>query len=162
LAIERAGRYVERVTGRWFEPRALTLTLNGRGSRGLLLDHPIIAIEWIKTEAGAVDLESVRVFNRHVTEGLLEPDARNSPRIDLVAPFALGPRWQRGSRNITVRGVFGFTDPDGSAEGETPLLIRRVVQLLVMKDLAKLANVDDRFDARERYRLVSERTREQS
>ena len=63
--------------------------------------------------------------------------------------------------NVTVEGRFGYTEPDGSAEGETPPLIRRACALLVLRWLHPLA--DERgFDARNRWRVLEERTRDQS
>ena len=70
--------------------------------------------------------------------------------------------WPRGSQNITLRGVFGYTEPDGSPSGKTPDLIRHATKLLVMRELPLLGNADQREDAQRRYRLTSERTRDQS
>ncbi len=39
-----AGQYIERVTGRFFEPPPMTLLVDGSGGRIQLLGHPIIAI----------------------------------------------------------------------------------------------------------------------
>lgn len=67
-----------------------------------------------------------------------------------------------GYRNITVRGAFGYTEADGSPAGRTPELIRHVTKLLVMRELPLLTKQDRREDAQRRWRLTSERTRDQS
>jgi hypothetical protein len=56
---------------------------------------------------------------------------------------------------------WGFTEPDGTAEGRTPLEIRRVCILLVLRGIDPLAGAAS-SDARNRWRLVEERTRDQS
>ena len=53
------------------------------------------------------------------------------------------------------------TEPDGTPEGRTPLAIRRACMLLVLGRLAPLAS-DDAFDERNRWRVLEERTRDQS
>lgn len=171
-AIMRASMFVERVTGRFFEPRYQTLLASGSGREALLLESPIIGIDDVSFEssyesAGSLldDESALRVFNRHLVGG---PDDRISPKIELYtdfgAPFvpSLGYRFGRGAKNIRVRGVFGYTDFNGSPWGATPEDIRRVTQMLVIRDVAKLRDTDGREDARLRGRLVSERTRDQS
>lgn len=180
--IARASSYVERITGRFFEPRELTLTIDGTGGRTLRLGHPIIRIDDVFIEASvfspadlAVDPSVYRVYNRHLTQGLLLPDDRDDPRLEFVHGSDLfGVRfeqpalslsslvWPRGEQNITVRGAFGYTDPDGSPTGRTPELIRHVTKLLVMRELPRLADLDGREDAQRRWRLTSERTRDQA
>jgi hypothetical protein len=70
--------------------------------------------------------------------------------------------WPRGQQNVTVQGIFGYTEPDGSPTGRTPELIRHATKLLVLRELPLLADIDAREDAQKRYRLTSERTRDQS
>ena len=60
-----------------------------------------------------------------------------------------------------VEGLFGYTEPDGTAEGRTPAAIRRACILLVLRWLHPLAD-DGGFDARNRWRIIEERTRDQS
>lgn len=172
--IALAGGYIERVTGQFFEARALTLTLDGTGGRVLPLGHPIVRIDAVLLDSNplspgdlAVDPELFRVYNRHLTQGLLLPDDRDHPRLELVneedVHLGLGRLvWPRGQQNVEVRGVFGYTEPDGSPTGRTPELIRRVTMLLVLRELPLLGDVDAREDAQRRFRLTSERTRDQS
>ena len=181
--IALASRYIERVTGRFFEPRVQTLTLDGSGGRTLPLGHPIVGVEGVFIDSSPftpgdlpVDPSVYRVYNRHLTQGLFLPDDRDNPKIDFVHGSDLGGVrfealsgiglaslvWPRGQQNITVRGVFGYTEPDGSPAGRTPEMIRHATKLLVMRDLPLLASTDLREDAQRRFRLTSERTRDQS
>ncbi len=146
--IELASRYIESVTGRFFEPRRQSLTLDGGGTCELLLDQPIIAVESVDGRPAAV------VYGRHLSQGLALPDDRESPRLRLAAP--------RGHQNVRVSGLFGYTEPDGSLAGRTPRLIREVCMRLVARELPRLADVGAREDARQRHRLLQEKTREQS
>lgn len=38
-----ASQYIDRVTGRFFEPRPMTLTVDGSGGHIQLVGHPIIS-----------------------------------------------------------------------------------------------------------------------
>jgi hypothetical protein len=178
--ISLASRFIDRATGRFFEPRPLTLKLDGRGGRMLLLDVPIISIETVEYEtspfqpsSSLVDAELMRIYNRHLSQGLTQPDDRNNPKIELYYPgdeiTSASPyaptrlTFPRGQQNVTVKGVFGYTDPaPPSTTGETPELIRHACKLLVMRELPKMAQTAARDDATNRYRLTSERTRDQA
>ncbi|HET9621814.1 MAG TPA: hypothetical protein VFP84_10625 [Kofleriaceae bacterium] len=182
--IRLASQYVDRITGRFFTPRAMTLTVDGSGRRSQLLGHPIIGIGDVKMFAGLFDdlaelpviPSFFRVFNRHLTQGLLDPDDRENPRLeffhesdllgvhaDPAADLGLGSLvWLTGVQNVIIDGVFGYTDPDGSPTGRTPELIRHVTKLLVMRELPAMADFAWREDRRQRWRITSERTRDQS
>ena len=56
----------------------------------------------------------------------------------------------------------GYTEPDGSPTGSTPLLIREACKRLVVREIPLLADTGRREDARQRYRIIQEKTREQS
>jgi hypothetical protein len=167
---------------RFFEPRQQQLLLDGNDSTTLALRIPIIGVSDVSSmndEGGPepIDLTALRFYNRHLTQGMVQPDDRDAPRIEfvLLQPILIGMsstyypqqmfrsgRWSRGTQNIRVTGVFGYTDLDGSPAGDTPMLARRAVQLLVMRNLPKLVRVNDRFDARERHRITTESTGGQS
>lgn len=169
--IALASRYVERMTGRFFEPRPQELRLDGTGGRALLLGQPIVGIERVAIDSNPfspadlpIDVSVFRVYNRHLSQGLLLPDDRDNPKLELFHRESRFGNlvWPKGQQNVTVQGVFGYTEPDGSPTGRTPELIRRAAALLVMRELPLLGNVDAREDAQRRYRLTSERTRDQS
>lgn len=184
--IGMASSYIDRVTGRFFEPRYATLTVSGTGGRQVMLGDPIIAIASVtlgNPSATVVGVESMRIFNRHLTERLTNPDDRDNPKVEFVHFADIYGR-QRGAsvdsplfgvpyrdmffpagvQNINVTGLFGFTDWDGSCTGDTPELIRQAARLLVARDAAKLAACGDGGDRddRKRYRLTGEAVRDQS
>lgn len=177
--IQLASNFIERATGQWFTPRSLLLKLDGRGGPMLLFNIPIIsvasvalAVSYATPSLSPVDNESLRVYNRHLTQRLTAPDDRADPKIELIDTFDQAVRFAgvggrivfpRGQQNVVVDGVFGYTEFDANSEvGVTPFLINHVCKLIVMRELPKLVNVADRSEAAERYRLVSERTRDQA
>lgn len=182
LAEQRA--FVERVTGQFFEPRHLSMKIDGTDSRDLLLGHPIIALDLVQVGDTLLDIDpssaALAIYNRHLREGLLDPDDRWVPRIAIPglptlafddaqatvyqnANLAYLPgRFPANPQIVTVSGLFGYTDPDGSPFGKTPDAARRALYLLVQRHLPKLACTDEVFDARMAGRVSSLRTRDQS
>jgi hypothetical protein len=179
LLIEQQSAQVDHWTRRFFEPRTLSFVIDAFDSMRLNLSIPIIGISDISAidDSGAaqpIDLTAIRVYNRHLTQGLFHPDDREAPRIEfvLLQPILIGMsntyypqqqfqagRFAVGTQNVRLTGVFGYTDLDGSPAGDTPALIRRAVQLLVLRQLPKLSRVNDRFDALHRHRITTESTR---
>jgi hypothetical protein len=179
-----ATQYVDRATGRFFAPRAMTMTLDGSGGRAQLLAHPIIAVGEVKlslampAQIGVLPVEPsfFRIYNRHLTQGLLDPDDREDPRLEFwhesdlygvsatpAASLGLGSLvWLRGPQNVIVDGLFGYTDADGSMVGCTPDLIRHVTKLLALREIPAMTDVGRREDQQQRWRLISERTRDQA
>jgi len=177
--INLASRIVERITGRLFAPEYQAINVDGMGSRTLLLEQPIVAIEQVLWETSPyfpssleVDANLLRVYSRHLSQGLFQPDDRNNPKLELWASreelLSSSPDvffdliFPRGHQNIIVKGVFGYTERNGRACGGVPAPIRHVTKLLVMRELDKLAETAKRDDALKRYRLTSEKTRDQS
>lgn len=165
--IASASKYIERVTRRWFEPRRLALDLDGSGHANMLLDHPVIGLESIQLsgETATLDLDTVKVYNRHIAGG---EDDRSSPKLSFsgvgreYGQTSCGPPcWRRGTQNVNVAGLFGYTDFDGSPTGETPELIRKATRLLVVRGIEPMTSAR-RADAQSKSRLTGERTREQS
>lgn len=150
--IEIASRMIDRFTGRWFYPRDLTIRLDGRDLDTIALAIPIIditAVEIAYDDSETTlpfDLDSLRIYNRHITQGLTDPDDRNDPRISIYYPdsdqIRVSPefgRFPRGRQNVIVSGTFGYTDPDGSATGCTPALIKYATTRLTIRNSPKLA-----------------------
>lgn len=179
--IRRMSALIDRWTGRWFYPKATVLTLDGTGKNMLLIGPPIISVSQVKllgqgavlmsASDDIVELAEIRVFNRHLTQGLTDPDDRNSPKIQWLIFQRIGDRlievvnqglFPLGVQNIEVTGVFGYTDPDGTLTGKTPDMINWVCMAMVVKDLAKLADTDARDEQAMRGRMTSLRTRDQS
>lgn len=178
--IQIASAQIDRWTGRWFYPRAMKLLLDGNGKDTLLVGPPIISISeilqlgqgsvYITNSSETVDLENVRIYNRHLTQQLTDPDDRNSPRVQwlsfnwynrLPGIMPSGIFWQ-GVQNIQVTGVFGYTDFDGSPTGKTPDLITQACMMMVVRNMAKLGDIDARLEQALSGRLTSQRTRDQS
>ena len=182
LLIEQWSRQIDLWTRRFFEPRTLSLLLDGYDSTSLTLRLPIIGIADVSAvdDTGfpnPIDMTALRFYNRHLTEGMTQPDDRDAPRIEfvLLQPILIGMsntyypqqmfragRFSQGTQNVRITGTFGYTELDGSPSGVTPSLIRRATQLLVLRNLPKLARVNERFDARESHRKTTESTRGQS
>jgi hypothetical protein len=174
--IARCSRMIERWTGRWFEPRSHTFLLDGHGGRTLILEQPIIRIDTVRLletddvsgiASDDLDLAGLRVYNRHISQSLIAPDDRDDPRIEwsLVEGYRAGiwgGRWPEGSQNVFVSGIFGYTEPDGSPFGRTPADIELATQMLVIRNLAKLADTEARQDAILASRITDLRTRDQS
>lgn len=186
--IARCTALIDRWTGRWFEPRAKTLLLDGSGGAILQLGPPIISISELKllgqgsliitTSNEVVTLDEIRIYNRHLTAGLTDPDDRNDPKIQWLGferarrmpEIASISYFPKGVQNVQVTGVFGYTDPDPDPDeddpdppvGVTPALITYACMQMVIADLPKLGDVEARDEQAMRGRMTSLRTRDQS
>lgn len=153
LLLDEATRLIDRVTGWFFEPRVATFRFDGRSAPSIEPPVPPIrlarlAIDWLDLLLVPTHLEVVGSPARGPFVG---------PRITLRQ----GRVFPKGQGNVTAEGLWGFTEDDGTPEGRTPLAIRRACMLLVLRNLAPLAD-DASFEARSRWRLLEERTRDQS
>jgi hypothetical protein len=187
IAVQRhilqASRYVEMFTGRVFCPVPKVIRIDGTNGRGISLEEPIVAIQGLAvslvSQFTASDLQvladTFRVYNRHLTLGLLNPDDRDNPHLEFVHDDDLkgvnyvvptsGYRltqliWPKGQQNCRIEGVFGYTEPDGSWWGRTPELIQLVTKMLCFRYLDRLGtSLHD--DAIKRGRVISEHTKDQ-
>lgn len=189
LALVIAGRFIERVTGRFFDARYRSyVRFDGSGKRALLLGDPIIGLGqlFIETEPSLlpdldVDPTLIRVYSRHITQGLLDPDDRNSPKIEFVHTDDLlgvsrvfapasglsinSLAFPAGTQNISLSGVFGYTEDvhNGSPWGDTPILIRHLAKLIALREIPKAgSDAACRAEARDRWRILEEKVRDQS
>ena len=191
--IDAAGQYIEKITHRWFEMRVRTFRIRGHGTQTLTIPAPIISITSIKVLEGRgdamttsdIEVDDVIVYNRHLIEGLIDPDDRDDPHISLPRDPRLWRNdsvggawdaWQNRFQAIEVAGKFGYTElAQGvtpaetslgsqvpASDGVTPDAIKRLCMLLVIRDLPLLSDEDARDDARNKFRVTAERTREQS
>ena len=151
--IDEASRLIDRGTGWFFEPRPMTLLLDGRGTPSVELPVPPIHLDQLMVGGGALSLdpESLVVVGAPVQPGF------DGPRLTLR-----GGCFPKGYANIEARGLWGYTEDDGSAEGRTPLEIRRATILLVLRTLPLMGDTDAAGEARNRWRILEERTRDQS
>lgn len=151
--IEEAGRTIDRITGWFFEPRAQTLAIDGRGNS--TIEPPVPPIRLDRLSFGGANL-SLSPDDLVVVGAPVGP-AFDAPRLTLRRCRT----FPRGQGNVTAEGLWGFTEPDGTPEGRTPLEIRRACMLLVLRLLHPLAG-EASADARNRWRVLEERTRDQS
>lgn len=180
--IHMASRYAEDATGRFFEPRWQEQRLSGTGGRSQQFGDPLIAVHHVSfgnPVQNTVGLGSLRLYNRHLTARLTNPDDRDDPKIEFVHFKEIFGRQRSSSidsplfgvpfrdlffpggvQNVNVLGLWGYTDWDGSPAGRCPELLRHAVKLLVMREIHRFT--DDDRDDRKRYRLTTERTRDQS
>lgn len=188
--IRRASALIDNWTKRWFYPRASVILLDGQNSDVLLIGPPIIAVSQVRvltndttvisTTNEVVDLNSIRIYNRHLTQGLVDPDDRCNPKIQYVSSFYGDRRspvlyplswFPRGTQNIEITGIFGYTDFDDGATlwtdgvtpvGKTPDVINAVCIMLVARDLLPLTDLQNRNAQALAARITQERTRDQS
>jgi hypothetical protein len=154
LLIDEASRSIDRMTGWFFEPRQMDVWLDGRGTPTLELPvHPI------RLDRLVVDGTDWSTGPDHlIIVGAPVQATIPAPRLALQKRAT----FPRGHANILATGLWGLTEDDGDPTGRTPLDIRRACLLLVLLHLPLLADTDATADARNRWRLVEERTRDQS
>lgn len=173
-AIRVVTRQIEAMTGNHFEPRRKQALLDGRGAHNILLQEPVIWVEQMALSSMfegqplEVNTTDIRVYNRHLVCRMTQPDDRQNPKIELLRlgtwttqnpPVTAFVRWPTGVQNVMITGIFGFTDPDEqnvSATGITPELIRHACKLMVMREMHKFTDFDNREDRRKRHRIQSE------
>lgn len=180
-AIMNAERFVERLTGNVFIPQQRTFRMdpNPAGSNILLLDMPIVQIDAVTivayvgddyTDVYDISVDDVKVYNRHLTQGLVSPDDRDNPRLILLTDH-----WGHESQSIKLEGWFGYTelgihDTPGetvegsqlpSSKGGPPELLTRAIELLLPRFLASPADPDEYDDATRRHHIERYKARDQ-
>ena len=131
-AIDKATRDIDRFLKRFFAPRKMTFRRTWNGAPELLLDQPILALDRVQlintdqTLGEILKVDEFVTFNRHVAQGLDEPDDREDPKVAFVFlhPNVLVPHVLNTHRNVTLQrlfhartlnveleGWFGYTDP---------------------------------------------------
>ncbi|AKF85044.1 hypothetical protein MFUL124B02_08585 [Myxococcus fulvus 124B02] len=153
VLLEEATRTIDKVTGWHFEPRSATLHFDGRGTPSLWLPVPPIRIYRLAIHGEDVSFSRERL----VVVGAPVGPGFDGPRLT----FRHGRVFPRGEGNITVGARWGYTEVDGTPEGRTPPAVRRACMLLVLRSLSPLAD-EASLEERTRWRVVEERTREQS
>lgn len=169
---------IEKWTRRFFEPRYRSVNLDGSEGPSFRFADPIIGLDAVAIDDTSIDLTTnqIRVYNRHLVSGLLNPDDRDNPKMDFVRiirilqrldvydrPYSNRAIFWPGPQNVAVSGLFGYTDPDDSwSVGITPDPIRRVTMMLVARELPQISDPDTRFDVQNSFRQKDLRTRDQS
>lgn len=169
--IALASAAIDTATGWWFEARAMTLYLDGDGTRTMRVGVPIIAVDSVTMDEDDVDLDDLIVYNRYIAHGQRIPDDRRNPRIEWNLNISNRPgqrvvslvpmAWTAGQQNVTVTGTFGFTEHDGSPTGKTPEMLSYLCKLLTIRNLELLSDPDARLELVGRGNLTKEKTRNQ-
>ncbi len=149
--LNEACSFIDHATGWFFEPREMHVRMEGRGSPSIEPAVPPIHVVAITVDGQPLDVKDVIVVGAPVVAPF---DAPRITRVRGVFP--------RGLDNLEVSGTWGYTEADGSPVGRTPLAIRRVAMLLVVRSLARIGDAGAYRDARLAWRILEERTRDQS
>ena len=123
--------FIERVTGQFFEPREITLKLDGRGGRVLPL--PFILIE----------SSNIIADNEEITDYINYQDFKYPKLVRLK-------KWPQGFQNIEISGTFGYS--------ETPEDIKRAAMKIAMYHFPALNDSEAQEEKNLRGLLVSENT----
>ncbi|MCP4678734.1 MAG: hypothetical protein GY854_25135 [Deltaproteobacteria bacterium] len=152
--IDEATMIIDQLTGWFFEPRVMRLYLDGPGTRSIEPPYPPIRVMRLTVDGKerSRDAEDLLVVGAPVQPGFY------APRLTLLD----GTVFPKGDGNVSVRARWGYTEDDGSSNGRTPLAIRRACMMLVLRNLPLLADEDEVADARNRWRVIEEKTRDQS
>lgn len=172
--VVRHSRMVEKMTRRSFGPRFARQRFDGPSGPTLLLVDAIIALEAVRVssaldvtvgDALLVENEDLKVFSRHLSQGLLAPDDRDNPRIEfasrgderlrLVSVNTFVP----GSQNIIVDAVWGYTEPGDAPAGTVPELVERAVFLMTLRDLPSIVGSNALDDVQKRWKLLGDRAK---
>lgn len=147
-----ASAFIDHVTGWFFEPRALTLRLDGRDTPTIQPPAPALRLDALLLDGARLSLDPDDLV---IVGGPVAPGF-DAPRITLRR----GRVFARGAGNVEASGVWGYTEADGTPLGRTPLAIRRVAMQVAVRMLAKIADADG--SSASAWRLIEERTRDQS
>lgn len=168
-------------TGRSFVPIQKDIRVNGLSKRILPLGEPICAIEDVQFDraTSAIARDAYRVRARHLTDNLRDPDDRESPAIEFVAPYTFpdelwadnaglddnrstwaARQFYSGVQNVVVSGVFGYTEFDGSPVGSTPRTVRRACVLLALRQIFPQTSSQGWWQQNEAF-VKRKKTREQ-
>ncbi len=148
--LAEACSFIDKATGWFFEPRGMQVQMEGRGGPSIEPPVPSIHISSIMVDGNPIRLEDVVVVGAPVTTPF------PAPRITRVKGV-----FPRGLDNVLVEGVWGYTEPDGTAMGRTPPAIRRVAMWLALRILPKVGE-GATHAANFAWRIIEERTRDQS
>lgn len=138
---------IDRITGQFFETRAITMEIYGRGIKWLHLPvfaQTVTAVRFLdrsNSTTTVVPATAYHVFDRFF------PDDRYNPRLELLVDEVIPPTqisfWARGSA-YEVDATWGWVESDNS----TPAQITRACILLVVMWAGELADPDTEMDRR--------------
>lgn len=144
--IKTCQQYIERRCRQPFRPIRYTQKMGGVTGHTLFFSIPIVGIESVSLYTSVIDQGTFAVFfipTHNTDPGWLPEDNRANPKIRLAEEpglFSGGTTLQRygsvplGAKNITVKGVWGCLEPDGS----TPDAIQTAMLYMIMANANKL------------------------
>ena len=139
--IKLSCEYIDRVTGQFFEPRELTLRVDGRGGRNLVLPLFLIDCDYVKIMGEIID--DYVLYNR-----ITPIDDRPYPKMYRNA------RWPKGIMNVEISGTWGYVE----AGNLTPEPIKRVAMKLAMYNFPLLSDSEAQGEKSLKGLLLSETT----
>jgi hypothetical protein len=151
-ALDEASAIIDRLTGWFFEPRQMMIRMNGRGTRAIEPPVPPIRIDVLRVANYDVLAEEYEIEGAPVPPWFVAPSLR----------LRSGREFPHREGSIVAIGLWGYTEPDGTEFGRTPLAIRRAAMILALQLLPKLGEGDGGMELRQRWRIVEESTRDQS
>jgi hypothetical protein len=152
LALAEASAVVDRATSWFFEPRELRLRMDGRGTLAVEPPVPAIQVDRLIVCGEEVDADEYEFEGAPVMPWFLAPSIR----------LKHGRVFPRVAGGVVAEGLWGYTEPDGTAVGRTPVAIRRATMVLALQLLPRLGEGDGGAEVRNRWRVVEEATRDQS
>lgn len=138
-----AQEFIENFTQRFFEPRTLTLNLDGTGAKLLWLPVPPVKVDTVldvSIDDDPLEADDFRLIHSGLS------DWRFNPKLLLACGI-----WPEGIGNVSLSGDFGFVEADGLS---TPPLIKNLCKRIAIWNMPKLT---DGNAARDRQ-IVEEQT----
>lgn len=130
--IQLISRYIDKITGQWFENRTKTFLMDGRFPQFLPLSVPIIEITKLTintddTDGGTeVDPADFVVYSQDTEDGEGSPGIKLRRKRSGSIYSTIGSlTFKRGYQNQMVEGKFGYMEDD-----DTPALIKRACKIL--------------------------------
>lgn len=140
--IQQAMDIIDESTGQYFNKREGIFKIEGNNTQLMHLPVPIISIDELLINSTNTELKEGEDFDFVAFKSRQKPtDHRRNPRIKLnigrgrenIFSGSLTSRIFVKGTLTQITGAFGFLEPDG----RTPSLIKRAVQLLVMRDIKR-------------------------
>lgn len=142
--IDRWSSLIDKACRQWFEPREVTIDLDGNDSRLLHLPVPVIELTALYMNGdftNAIPADRYKVYNN---ANAIRDDRKN-PKIEIATagvgifdfPRFSSSQFVRGTQNQRLVGTFGYCEPaEPPDDPTTPPLIKYAVMKMVCKSLS--------------------------
>jgi hypothetical protein len=135
-----AQSYIDKMTRQWFEPREMTVLLDG-GRTVFFLPLFCISLSEVKIDDELLTADDYYLYNRYY------PDDRMNPKIRFAR------KTTKGFQNISLKGYFGYVESDSS----TPLDIKKICKKMALVETKQMSD-SERRDLIDRGRIIEEET----